>query len=920
MAKEHVRQLLAGDGDALDELDSLDVDDETAVIAFVERYLDHETLRRSNLDADSREANPEHSRLATSTIRTIVVNQLLADEPAEVGHSVERLLAEGMAPSQVLNQISLCMADVLRSSLDTGDRFDTELYERALQDLPLPNVADLAHALRNAARRSPGIDLDALMTQTMAEHSPSHNTSIELLLDEVLDVMLDGPLAFVADDGIVSVPDLLDGTTFTHRLSDTECELGMLMLPGDLSPLSRFTGLVLATANPPVALELISVADLSAAMYGPEDWLDGFAPGEVIALTVTLENPTDSVVDGAGGADSSFRAVLESTAHITMHKIDLEPTLSDDLVDAAHDAYHRLAASDEGYSVSIEDVAWQMLVSDSGAFRSARPPLADVCAAAGLDRRVNRVAHDDSVWRNDRHTQMLYQVNVETPDEHLRRVLRRAVPAIDNPETPDHALRNALESCGTDELLDILADVILPPRMLPLDGYAADDPSAPRYAFELVDRALGTARRSKERLTAEYLAAVLRERCGEPVAAEEHLRRAHAAVPRIGAVVERLGWYCSDRGDARGANRWWRELSGGHESLATIEPFLSRGEQGARLRRNDPCWCGSGRKFKQCHQSSDTLPALPERVGWLSRKMTLFIEHLSGSARDLPLNLAVAYAAGTADPADAEFFDDDELHELVGAALADPLVFDVALAEGGLMEEFLDARGPLLPDDEQLLVASWLSVRRSVYEIVSVDPGAEVEVRDLATGDVVTVSERTASRQMTVGDRFCLRVVPDGAGHQIVGGVFPVATGQESMVLDLCDTGDPFELCAWAGRLMRPPTIAHRPGMLDDMIDREEVERVMMALDDDTDRETTMAVLQGELQRQMQVAWLDGPVPALAGLTPREAAADPTRREDLERLLVDFERDHGFEDALDASGFSPFGYDVPALRRELGME
>jgi hypothetical protein len=36
--------------------------------------------------------------------------------------------------------------------------------------------------------------------------------------------------------------------------------------------------------------------------------------------------------------------------------------------------------------------------------------------------------------------------------------------------------------------------------------------------------------------------------------------------------------------------------------------------------------------------------------------------------------------------------------------------------------------------------------------------------------------------------------------------------------------------------------------------------------------------------------WCDESVPALSGLTPRQAAADPTRRETLERLLVQFEQ------------------------------
>ena len=47
------------------------------------------------------------------------------------------------------------------------------------------------------------------------------------------------------------------------------------------------------------------------------------------------------------------------------------------------------------------------------------------------------------------------------------------------------------------------------------------------------------------------------------------------------------------------------------------------------------------------------------------------------------------------------------------------------------------------------------------------------------------------------------------------------------------------------------------------------------------------AVLE-QMVRAHEQAWLDEPIPALTGLTPRDAAADPTRRPDLIRLLNSF--------------------------------
>jgi hypothetical protein len=53
---------------------------------------------------------------------------------------------------------------------------------------------------------------------------------------------------------------------------------------------------------------------------------------------------------------------------------------------------------------------------------------------------------------------------------------------------------------------------------------------------------------------------------------------------------------------------------------------------------------------------------------------------------------------------------------------------------------------------------------------------------------------------------------------------------------------------------------------------------------------------------------VDTPIPALHGLTPRQAAADPTRREDLERLLAEF-----------PSTGSPLQMDAQRLRQLLDL-
>ena len=62
-----------------------------------------------------------------------------------------------------------------------------------------------------------------------------------------------------------------------------------------------------------------------------------------------------------------------------------------------------------------------------------------------------------------------------------------------------------------------------------------------------------------------------------------------------------------------------------------------------------------------------------------------------------------------------------------------------------------------------------------------------------------------------------------------------------------------------------------------------------------------------QFTRTHEQAWLDEPIPALSGVTPREAAADPTRRPDLTRLLDSF------------GPAAPGAMDPDRLRDQLGL-
>ncbi len=358
--------------------------------------------------------------------------------------------------------------------------------------------------------------------------------------------------------------------------------------------------------------------------------------------------------------------------------------------------------------------------------------------------------------------------------------------------TPDRAaLRRCLDDLAEPPVLGAVVEELL-----------ADDAGAASLRLlgeALVEVAPGGRREAIARL----LAALGTERT-DVLAAEQQLRLAHAADPDDGPVIDHLGWYAADRGDAARAVALWEELEPTPGLLAELGVVAGYAERtgGPLPGRNDRCWCGSGRKFKQCHLGEPRTVPLPDRVPWLLAKAGSFVQRRQGEERADVMALTMARAL---DP-------DDE--DSVEEAFSDPVVTDLALDEMGWFDRFVDERGPLLPADERALADEWRRCDRTVVEVVAARPGAGLTVRDLRSGEPVEVRERRFSRHAAAGSAWMLRIVPDGQSHQIVGGVVRVPPGTEAAALELLDRRDAVEIAAHvrATHQPAPPPVEDRGG------------------------------------------------------------------------------------------------------------
>lgn len=295
-----------------------------------------------------------------------------------------------------------------------------------------------------------------------------------------------------------------------------------------------------------------------------------------------------------------------------------------------------------------------------------------------------------------------------------------------------------------------------------------------------------------------WLRANAYERLGDIEAAERAYRDAESLDPSWPLTLLSLARYASYRGDAEGGLSLLRRAGAADDDplVQLLEQF--RPTPRPELARNQPCWCGSGRKYKVCHLHREQLP-LAERAAWLYQKAGGQL--VEGAFGEQIMHAAQARSRHWHGP--------DALLE----ALEDGLPADAVLFEGGAFEAFLAARGSLLPDDERLLAQQWLLVERSVHEVVSVRSGEGMTLRDVRTGDVHHVHERTGSQQLKTGELYCARVVAAGGTMQIFGGLEPVSVGERDRLIALLDGGpDPIELVAFLSARFAPPTLQNTEG------------------------------------------------------------------------------------------------------------
>jgi len=213
-----------------------------------------------------------------------------------------------------------------------------------------------------------------------------------------------------------------------------------------------------------------------------------------------------------------------------------------------------------------------------------------------------------------------------------------------------------------------------------------------------------------------------------------------------------------------------KEFEGEFDNDDKLPPVLELVKRQALPARNEPCWCGSGKKYKKCHLDSDTAPpaSSPRRSSSNAGSPTEFdslrkrIGEFLGQAlprHDFELAVKEMFNDGAPDQEATDVAVTDWiLHDWVAPSLGHPI-----------MQHFLVRNGARLTEREREMVQAWAQSFMGLYEVQDLTEGVGIKIKDLILGETFFVHDVNLSTRLVRWDGLLARVVPGERGTEFAG-------------------------------------------------------------------------------------------------------------------------------------------------------
>lgn len=184
----------------------------------------------------------------------------------------------------------------------------------------------------------------------------------------------------------------------------------------------------------------------------------------------------------------------------------------------------------------------------------------------------------------------------------------------------------------------------------------------------------------------------------------------------------------------------------------------------SKIGRNDPCYCGSGKKYKQCHlkidQEAEKEKQAMQQAAWYVRRDLLRF------ARDERFSEAFAralphYWNGLYDLDNAE-----EMSQPESLRFFDWFVYDYEMENGRRpIEIYYEEERDNLSSHQQAVLDSWYQTGpAAAYELFAYS-GQLLQLRDFLTGDTFEVYAAGGRGNVEIGDLILARLVPMQEGR-----------------------------------------------------------------------------------------------------------------------------------------------------------
>lgn len=544
----------------------------------------------------------------------------------------------------------------------------------------------------------------------------------------------------IADGRLAPVLHHLRRATFTHRLTAGELAREAIDLSPDLIALAlprtvvRRDGTPLRTAGG----DDDARASETGSLLGPPGWLQGCDAGSLVAVRYDGEH------------------------------VDVEPVAADALDEAAHDAVVEalrgaFASLDGSRAPEVHRLVVDTMGGHATSFSVTVAPLVELLPTAGLQVREAWVGPADRPWPTPPEQARHRRVNelLTGADDCCRRAARRVLddwhawlqaPPAGRGPMPEGDATRLVEDIEHGPTAAVLAEVatVGRPRV------------TMRQLGEWADAVAAAAERSSAGV--EYLRARGADAAGDAERAEAHLGAGLRLAAGHPACLGFLAELAADRGDAQGSLELLRQAgrSPSTGEVQELEPFVVSRQVG----RNEPCPCGSGRKFKVCCARHPVQRPLVERARWLLSKAT---RH---AVRTDPLAVqSLRHLFGTAD----------------GGGGAEALVGDMVLFANPGLARYLDARGALLPDDELACARAWTTQPMRLLAVTGTDGSGSLDAVDVKSGDRLTVVDAAAATSLAPDETILTRALPAGDVWLLTSAVVRVPPNARDRALELLE-------------------------------------------------------------------------------------------------------------------------------------